>query len=153
MSTESGVPAFVPIFNRVVAGLLSLGLPMGSMTLLIVPGRKSGRLRTTPVALLERDGHRWLSSPFGEVNWVRNLRAARRGVVGRGRKRRAVEAVELSPEAAAPVLQEALTRLEASPMVGRMLRPFFAAGPRSSQEELVAEARRHPTFELRDLAA
>jgi deazaflavin-dependent oxidoreductase (nitroreductase family) len=153
MTTASSVPSFVPLFNRVVAGLLSLGFPMGSMTLLTVAGRKSGQPRTTPVALLERDGHRWLSSPFGEVNWVRNLRAAGKGVVGRGRKRRTVEAVELSPEAAVPVLKDALTQLEAAPMVGRLLLPLYTVGSRASREELIAEARRHPTFELRDLAA
>ena len=150
MKTASSVPSFVPLFNRVVAGLLSVGFPMGSMTLLTVAGRKSGQPRTTPVALLERDGHRWLSSPFGEVNWVRNLRAAGKGMVGRGRKRRTVEAVELSPEAAAPVLKDALIQLEAAPMVGRLLLPYYAVGSGASHDELVAEARRHPTFELRD---
>ncbi len=54
---------------RIASGCLQYGLPT-------VPGRKSGVPRTTPVALGERDGRRWLVSPYGEVDWVRNLRAA-----------------------------------------------------------------------------
>jgi hypothetical protein len=38
-------------------------------------------------------------------------------------------------------------------MVGRLLLPLYTVESRASREELIAEARRHPTFELRDLAA
>ena len=33
-------------------------------------------VRTTPVALVEIGDRRWVVGTFGEVNWVRNLRAA-----------------------------------------------------------------------------
>ena len=32
--------------------------------------------RTTPVSLIEHQGRRWLVAPYGEVSWVRNVRAA-----------------------------------------------------------------------------
>ena len=76
----------VRISNAVVAALLRRGVKMGSNTLLTVPGRKSGQPRTTPVTILEWNGERWLQSPFGEVNWVRNLRAAGRATLSRGRR-------------------------------------------------------------------
>jgi hypothetical protein len=60
--------------NTMVTALLHAGIKMGNMTLLTVRGRKSGQSRTTPVALIERDGQRWLVAPYGAVNWVRNLR-------------------------------------------------------------------------------
>ena len=46
------------------------------MHLLTVRGRKSGLPRTTPVNLIEYQGRRWLVAPYGEVAWVRNVRAA-----------------------------------------------------------------------------
>src|SRR2546421_7129475 len=71
------VPFLVPILNPVAHRLLRVGLPMGPNALLTVRGRKTGQPHTTPVALVEVNGRRWVQSPFGEVNWVRNLRAAR----------------------------------------------------------------------------
>ncbi len=64
----------VRMSNALVAALLRRGVKVGSNTLLTVPGRKSGQPRTTPVTILEWNSKRWLQSPFGEVNWVRNLR-------------------------------------------------------------------------------
>ena len=36
----------------------------------------SGLPRTTPVAIIEVAGRRWVWAPWGDVHWVRNLRAA-----------------------------------------------------------------------------
>ncbi|HEX2712888.1 MAG TPA: nitroreductase/quinone reductase family protein, partial [Candidatus Acidoferrales bacterium] len=38
----------------ILKGLLRVGIPMGPMILLSVRGRKTGKLRTTPVDLFER---------------------------------------------------------------------------------------------------
>jgi deazaflavin-dependent oxidoreductase (nitroreductase family) len=43
---------------------------------LSVVGRRSGRWRTTPVAVLDYEGERYLVSYRGLSEWVRNLRAA-----------------------------------------------------------------------------
>jgi deazaflavin-dependent oxidoreductase (nitroreductase family) len=43
---------------------------------LSVLGRRSRRWRTTPVAVLDYDGQRYLVSYRGESEWVRNLRAS-----------------------------------------------------------------------------
>ena len=64
--------------NAMVTTLLRTGVRMGPMTLLTVRGRKSGQPRTTPVAIVEHEGQRWLISPYGQSDWVRNLRAAGR---------------------------------------------------------------------------
>jgi len=50
---------------------------------LSVIGRRSGRWRTTPVAVLDYEGQRYLISYRGESEWVRNLRAS----AGRARLR------------------------------------------------------------------
>ena len=94
----------------IIKRLLRAGVPMGPMILLTVRGRATGQPRTTPVDLLERNGRRWLVATHGGAssNWVRNLRAAGEGILTRGRRRQAVTAVELFPEAAGPVLKEVL---------------------------------------------
>jgi hypothetical protein len=69
------------IGTTILTVLLRAGLPFGSLTLLSVRGRKSGKIYTIPVALVERSGTRWLVAAFGEVSWVRNLRAAGQAVL------------------------------------------------------------------------
>jgi deazaflavin-dependent oxidoreductase (nitroreductase family) len=84
-STLSRPPATAPAYvrkpNTLVRALLRLGVPMGPNTLLTVRGRTSGQPRTVPVAVTEADGRRWVIGAYGDVNWVRNLRAAGGGEV------------------------------------------------------------------------
>ncbi len=49
---------------------------LGFNGLITIRGRKSGLPRTTPLAIIEVSGRRWVWSPWGDVHWVRNLRAA-----------------------------------------------------------------------------
>lgn len=46
---------------------------------LLVAGRKTGRVQEVPINPLKVDGRRYLLSPRGETQWVRNLRAAGEG--------------------------------------------------------------------------
>src|SRR5438128_10046964 len=94
------VPLFVSIFNPIARRLLRIGGPLGPNALLTVRGRKSGQPRTTPVALVEVGGRRWIIGTFGEVNWVRNLRAARQAELKVRKRTEDVRAVELSQEEA-----------------------------------------------------
>jgi deazaflavin-dependent oxidoreductase (nitroreductase family) len=141
-------PSLISAINPLLRRLLGIGLPFGPNVLLTVRGRTSGQLRTFPVAILELDGRRYIQSPFGEVNWVRNLRANGEAILAKGRDRQQVEAIELSPEAAGPVLRRALAPQLRTPF-GAMMRRYFRFGADGTPEEDVAEARRHPTFELR----
>jgi deazaflavin-dependent oxidoreductase (nitroreductase family) len=81
---------------------------MGPDVLITVRGRRSGRPRTTPVTVCENAGRRGLISPFGEVNWVRNLRAAGHATISFGRHREEVTAVELTPAEAAEFIRDVL---------------------------------------------
>ncbi len=71
---ESQAPSFVKVFNPIARRILNRGPLLGPNALITVRGRKSGLPRTTPIALVEIDGRRWVIGTFGEVNWVRNLR-------------------------------------------------------------------------------
>jgi deazaflavin-dependent oxidoreductase (nitroreductase family) len=142
MSTTFRLPLVIRIGNTVMNLLLKRGARIGTNTLLTVPGRKSGVPRTTPVTIIEYQGRRYIQSPFGAVDWVRNLRAAGSATLSRGRHTETVAAVELSPEQAGPVLKSAFRLAPA------MIRSYYDVTADSSLDEFVREALRHPTFEL-----
>ena len=75
-TSRNHAPALVRWANPLTAGLLRLGLSMGPNGILTVRGRKSGELRTAPVAVLAYEGRRYLIGAYGDVQWTRNLRAA-----------------------------------------------------------------------------
>jgi deazaflavin-dependent oxidoreductase (nitroreductase family) len=127
--------------NRLVHVLLRLGLGPRETYLLTVAGRRSGAPRSTPVTLVEEGGRRWLVSPYGDVAWVRNLRAAGRATLSRGRRTEAITVREIKPEEAAPVLKWYVTRVP-------ITRPYFDVRPESDLAAFRAEAPRHPVFAI-----
>jgi deazaflavin-dependent oxidoreductase (nitroreductase family) len=99
MSNSAGralaAPRYVTVFNPITRRLLGAGLPLGFNGLITIRGRKSGIPRTTPVAIISAAGRRWIWAPWGESQWVRNLRAAGRATITvRGREQDVV-AIEL----------------------------------------------------------
>lgn len=143
------VPSLIPIINPIIRRLLGAGMPFGPNVLLTVRGRSSGLARTFPVALIEVDDRRYVQSPFGEVNWVRNLRVSGEAVVTRGPDKEEVVAIEVAPEVGGTVLRDALAPYLRSRLLAAMVGRFFHLGADSTIEDYVAEARRHPMFELR----
>ncbi len=132
--------------------------PAGPNVLLTVRGRSSGRPRSTPAAMLELGGRRYLQASFGVTHWVRNLRVAGEATVSRGRWHETFDVVEMAPEVAGPMLRDALASFHRSRvlrvMLGPTVRPPAAILYRyrfrvdETEDEYVAEARRHPLFEL-----
>lgn len=69
--------ALAKIINRGWAMLHTTGLLPASYVTLEVVGRKSGQAISFPLAMLIRDGKRYVISMLGEeANWVQNVRAA-----------------------------------------------------------------------------
>jgi deazaflavin-dependent oxidoreductase (nitroreductase family) len=88
-------PRRVSLFNPIARFLLAARVPLGFNGLITIRGRTSGLPRTTPVAIIDVSGRRWVWAPWGEVHWVRNLRAAGGATITvRGRKEE-VRATEL----------------------------------------------------------
>jgi deazaflavin-dependent oxidoreductase (nitroreductase family) len=143
------VPRIVHILNPLVRRLMAAGIPLGPNVLLVVRGRKSGLERTFPVALMEADGRLLVQSPYGEPDWVRNLRADPDATLIRGQRRDAVEAVELAPEIAGPLVRGAADRYLRRPLVSVFARLFIPLGRDAAPEDWVEHARTHPAFELR----
>jgi len=76
---------------------LAHGVPLGYNRLVTIRGRTSGLPRTAAIAVIEVGGRRWVWAPWGDVHWVRNLRASGRATITmRGRKEE-VTATELDP--------------------------------------------------------
>jgi deazaflavin-dependent oxidoreductase (nitroreductase family) len=147
MAKTYRVPSFVRLGNFFTTTLLRAGLKPGNMALLTVRGRKSGLPRTTPVSLLgESDGQRWLIAAFGEVDWVRNLRAAGEASLKRGRRPQHIFVKELSAEEAAPILKKSL-----SGAPGFLLKNFDVT-PESSLKDFECEALNHPVFLVQHVA-
>ena len=97
-SVPSAPPRWVfSLFNPIVKFLLAAGVPLGPNGLIIIRGRKSGLPRTTPVAIIEASGRRWVWAPWGDVHWVQNLRAAGRATITVRRREEEVTASELDP--------------------------------------------------------
>src|SRR5207249_5504508 len=94
MTRPGRVPGYVPFVNAIARPLLAAGFPLGFNGLLTIRGRKSGMPRTTPVAIIDVSGRRWVWAPWGEVNWVRNLRAAGRATITLRRRSEEVRATE-----------------------------------------------------------
>lgn len=143
------IPSIVPLLDPLVRRLLGVGMPMGPNVLLTIRGRQSGLPRTVPVALLEHRGRRFVQSPFGETQWTRNLRAAGEAVISRGGRREPVDAAELAPEIAGPILADAFAPYLASRFGAAFLGRFYRLRAGSPVEAFVDEARTHPVFELR----
>jgi|SRR5580658_1234577 deazaflavin-dependent oxidoreductase (nitroreductase family) len=63
-------------FNQVLGFLVGIGVRFRHKYLLQVRGRKSGKIYSTPVNLLEFKDKRFLVAPRGRTQWVRNAEAA-----------------------------------------------------------------------------
>ncbi|WP_236037873.1 nitroreductase/quinone reductase family protein [Ktedonobacter robiniae] len=104
-------------------------------------GCKSGQPRTVPIVTIERNGKRYLASPFGTVAWVRNLQAAGEATLTRGRRVERVNARELPLKEAALVLQEDIKG-------GNPFASYYQVNAESSFEEFERVASKHPVFLL-----
>jgi deazaflavin-dependent oxidoreductase (nitroreductase family) len=120
-----------------------LGVPVPATWILAVPGRRTGRVHTTPVCLLTLDdGRRYLVAPRGVTGWVRNLRAAGRGELRRGRRVGHFTAREVAGEERVEALVEYLGRF------GRLTRRFFDVPPGAGPDAVRRVAGRHPVFRI-----
>jgi deazaflavin-dependent oxidoreductase (nitroreductase family) len=151
MATTSRVPRFVRLANVLTTTLLRVGFKLAGpgdcpLYLFTVRGRKSGQPRTTPIAVFEHDGKRYLLAPYGRVDWVRNLQAAGEAVLTRGRRAEEVRAIELPGGEGGLVLK---TFIESGNPIGR----FFGIDAGASREEFERLAVSHPVFVLQSVAA
>jgi len=97
MTQPGRAPLSVRLFSPILQFLLRAGVPLGYNGLITIRGRTSGLPRTAGVAIISVSGKRYVWAPWGDVHWVRNLRAAGRATVTVRRRTEEVTATELDP--------------------------------------------------------
>jgi hypothetical protein len=143
----TSLPAFRPpstvesILNRVFGFLVGLGLGPAYCYLLHVPGRKSGKIFSTPVNLFELRGKKFLVAPRGRTQWVRNAEAAGEITLKKGSSQRFQ--LRAIPEAEKPEILK--TYLD---LFRRDVQRFFTVPAGSPMEAFVEIASNYPAFEL-----
>jgi len=126
--------------NTIMSALTRAGLIPNSY-LLTTRGRKTGQPRSNPVTVVQDGARRWLVAPYGTVSWVRNARAAGEVRLTRRSHTSRFTLRPVSAEEAGPVLKRYAT-------IAATTRDYFAADKDDPAEAFVAEAGRHPVFEL-----
>jgi deazaflavin-dependent oxidoreductase (nitroreductase family) len=130
------------LFNRAFGFLVGLGLGFPYNYLLQVRGRKSGKVYSTPVDLLELDGKRFLVAPRGRTQWVRNAEVAGEVTLKKGRNIRTFKLRPLTTPEKLPVLQAYLDSFRKE--VQRYF-PVPAGSPPEAFEKITDD---YPAFEL-----
>ena len=141
----SSIPRFVKFNNSVIGTLLKTGISVGPNILLTVPGRKTGIPHTTPVAIMECNGERYIQSTFGRnIDWVKNLRAAGFATIRKGQHEERIRAEEVTSEEAAPVFQQYIPKVPA--MMRKQLGIIIAND--APFADFVELAKEHPMFRI-----
>jgi deazaflavin-dependent oxidoreductase (nitroreductase family) len=126
--------------------MLRVGAPMGPNVLVTIRGRTTGIPRTTPLAIIEKDGRRWIWSPFGEVDWVRNLRAAGRATITVRGIDEEVMSEELAADEHIAFFDDVLVSVARSTPFGMR---FIRSVLRVDLSDPIAAADGRPVFEIR----
>ena len=98
-------PRYLKPMNKMMMAVQKLGIPTGPAMVLTVPGRKSGRPRSTPMTPFEFDGGLYVVAGYPGADWAANARAAGTGTLRRGRRSRPVKIVELTAAQARRILR------------------------------------------------
>jgi len=150
MSSSPAATRYVPpagrldgAFQVAVSWLTDHGISLMGSRVLSVRGRKSGALQRVPVNLLVLDGERYLVSPRGNTQWVRNVRVAGTAQLRVGRRTEQVTPVELPADQRVAVLRVYLRRWGWE--VGRFVEGLTGT---STDAELAEAAPGIPVFRL-----
>ena len=130
------------ILRRFFGALVGLGIGFSYNYLLQVRGRKTGKLYSTPIDLLEFRGKRFLVAPRGHTQWVRNAEASSEVTLKRGKttQRFRLRAV---PESERPeILKAYLDRFR------REVQRYFPLSAGSPAEAFAPIVSYYPAFEL-----
>jgi deazaflavin-dependent oxidoreductase (nitroreductase family) len=95
------------------------------VSVLSVPGRRSGEWRAVSVAVLTHRGQDFLLSAYGQTDWSRNLRASGRARLSRRRRTEEITVEEVQADDLPPLIDEYLRQFGKLPNVAKT----FAALP------------------------
>ncbi len=153
MGTSSPLPAFRQpnaverLFNRCFGFFVGLGLGMKHNYLLQVRGRKSGKLYSTPIDLLDLAGKRFLVAPRGRTQWVRNAEAAGEVALKKGCWQQDFRLRPVSDAEKPELLKVYLDSFKTT------VQRYFPVAAGSDAAAFAAIAQNYPVFELLEPAA
>jgi deazaflavin-dependent oxidoreductase (nitroreductase family) len=111
-----------PWAARVIGGRMARLFRPSVVSMLAVPGRRTGVLRSVPVAVLKHDGDEYLISAFGDTEWSRNLRSSGGGRLARCGDVDQFTAVEVPVERRSALIAAYLNEFGKLPSVARTFR-------------------------------
>jgi deazaflavin-dependent oxidoreductase (nitroreductase family) len=147
MSDRVRPPGWLKSFNKVLMVVLRLGLPIPGKeapVVLTVPGRKSGKPRSTPITPMHVDGKRFVVNSYPGADWASNVRAAAEATLTQGRRTERVHMVELAWEEARPVLRAYPDQVPGGIVLGKRVGLLTDGTP----DELESLAGRLPVFRI-----
>jgi hypothetical protein len=133
---------FERTLNRAFGVLVGLGIGLRHNYLVEVRGRKTGRVFSTPIDLLEFKERRFLVAPRGRTEWVRNAESAGEIVLKRGRVKQKFRIRIVSSEEKPEILEAYLDRFKLT------VQRYFPVRAGSGSEAFAEIADRYPVFEL-----
>lgn len=142
------VPAFQEpsplerMFNKAFGILVGLGLGLRHNYLLQVPGRKTARVRSTPVNMLELKGTRFLVAPRGRTQWVRNAEVAGAVTLKKGWSSRKFRIRPVPNDEKPEILSAYLDRFRLT------VQRYFPVRAGSKPDAFVEVVDRYPVFEV-----
>jgi deazaflavin-dependent oxidoreductase (nitroreductase family) len=133
---------FEAFFNRALGLFVGIGLGPKDYYLLEVRGRKSGRVYSTPVSIIEHGGNWYVVAPRGTTQWVRNARTSGRITLRAGSKRNQFDLREILSANRAPILKNYLARYT------KFVQRYFQVQNGAPEAEFARIADNYPVFEL-----
>ena len=124
-----------PWAARVIGARMARLFKPAVVSMLSVPGRRTGQWHSSAVAVLSHDGQDFLLSAYGNTEWSRNLRAAGTARLTRRGRAEEIEVEEVPAEQVPPLMAEYLREFGKMPTVAKT----FAA---------LSEPTDHPTFRI-----
>jgi len=130
------------ILNRVYGYLTGLGLSLPHSYLLRVSGRRTGKIRSMPVNVLNYNGRLFLVATRGHTQWSRNAMAKGKVILKRGRARMEFRLRVVLDAEKPKILKAYVIRFH------WMVRRFFPISAGSPSAAFAPIADRYPVFEL-----
>lgn len=122
-----------PAFTRHLANPLAMRLSARGVATLTVVGRRTGDPHKVPVIPVEVGQSRYLVSPYGESDWVRNLRAAGKGELTSKGRTEVFRATEV------PIHERGAVIARYREVAGSHMSPYFTKLP---------DPEDHPVFQI-----
>jgi deazaflavin-dependent oxidoreductase (nitroreductase family) len=113
----------------------------GQQVVLTTIGRVTGKPHRVPVSPLDIKGTAYIVSPYGEVDWVRNVRTTSKVELRQGKRTREATLAEVPPARRGDLLSRYWTEQ-------KIARPYFDVTAHPTKADFVRVAESHPVFKI-----